>query len=57
MFIAIVLFKSLNPKIFLQRFMEWTQLDSDLMEDENEAIDGKTMRGSYDKATGKKALN
>ncbi len=51
------LFSRMDPKIFLQRFMEWTQLVSEIMQGGIIAIDGKTMCGTYDNATGKKALH
>jgi predicted transposase YbfD/YdcC len=50
-------FKQIDPKIFLQCFMEWTQLIAEIVQKGVIAIDGKTMRGSYDSVNGKKALH
>lgn len=51
------IFKQIDPKIFLQCFMEWTQLIAKIVQNGIIAIDGKTMRGSYDDVNGKKALH
>jgi hypothetical protein len=50
-------FKQIDPKIFLQCFMEWTQLIAEIIQNGVIAIDGKTMRVSYDNVNGKKALH
>lgn len=50
-------FSWINPKIFLQCFMEWTMLVSQIVKGGVVAIDGKTMRGTADVLKGKKALH
>jgi len=47
----------MDPKIFLQCFMEWTELVSKIVKCGVVAIDGKTMRGTADELNGKKALH
>ena len=42
-------FSSLEPKVFGERFIKWTQEICDLSDNEIVAIDGKTIRRSYDK--------
>jgi predicted transposase YbfD/YdcC len=42
-------FSALDPQVFGEKFIEWTQEMSKLSEGEVVAIDGKTMRNSYDK--------
>lgn len=50
-------FKQINPKIFMKCFMEWTQIIAEIVKGGIIAIDGKTMCGSSDPITGKKALH
>ncbi len=50
-------FSWINPKIFLQCFMEWTAMVSQVIKGGIVAIDGKTMRGTADESNGKKALH
>lgn len=50
-------FSWMDPKIFLQCFMEWTMLVSKIVKGGIVAIDGKTMRGTADELNGKKALH
>ncbi len=51
-------FQAIDSKLFLQCFMEWTQLIAEKINKQGiVAIDGKTMCGSYDNSTGKKALH
>ncbi len=50
-------FSWVNPKIFLQSFLDWTQMVSNIVKGGIVAIDGKTMRGTGDEAGGKKALH
>lgn len=50
-------FSWINPKIFLQCFMEWTMMVSKIVKGGIVAIDGKTMRGTADELKGKKALH
>jgi predicted transposase YbfD/YdcC len=50
-------FRQINPKMFLQCFMEWTEMIAAIVKGGVVAIDGKTMRGSHDSINGKKALH
>lgn len=50
-------FKQIDPKIFMKCFMEWTQIVANIIKRGIVAIDGKTMCGTFDSATGKKALH
>ncbi len=50
-------FSWMDPKIFLQCFMQWTMLVSKIVKGGILAIDGKTMRGTADELNGKKALH
>jgi predicted transposase YbfD/YdcC len=47
----------LNPEAFEKCFMAWTQALHELSDGRVIAIDGKTLRGSFDKATGKGAIH
>ena len=44
-------FSSMDPKVFGQYFIEWTQEICSLSKGDLVAIDGKTIRRSYDKKT------
>jgi len=50
-------FSSLDPKVFGQYFIEWTQEICNVSKGELVAIDGKTIRRSYDKKEGKSAVH
>lgn len=50
-------FRWINPKIFMQSFLDWTNMVSAVVKGSVVAIDGKTMRGTSDEAAGKKALH
>ena len=50
-------FSRLDPEQFQRCFMEWTQSVAALLPGEVVAIDGKTVRRSHDKATGKQAIH
>ena len=50
-------FSALDSEEFGKYFMEWTQRLCDLTDGEVVAIDGKTMRGSYDHQSNKDALH
>ncbi|MFT7036691.1 MAG: hypothetical protein ACJA2S_005228 [Cyclobacteriaceae bacterium] len=50
-------FARLDNEKFGQYFIEWIESLSQLTKGEVIAIDGKRMRGSYDKATGKAAIH
>lgn len=51
-------FQVIEPKAFLQCFMEWTQFLSEKINNAGViAIDGKTMRSTYDDKNNKKALH
>jgi predicted transposase YbfD/YdcC len=50
-------FQWVNPKIFMQSFLEWTQMVSAIVKGGVVAIDGKTMCGTGDELAGKKALH
>lgn len=51
------IFSALDPDIFSEKFILWTRKISDLSQGEIVAIDGKTMRRSHDKLSGKSALH
>lgn len=51
------LFARLNSEAFGQYFIEWVGSLSELTQGEVVAIDGKTMRGSYDKTDDKAAIH
>lgn len=51
------LFSRMNPRAFEACFMAWTQLLQRLTEGEVLAIDGKSVRRSFDAATGQGALH
>ena len=46
-----------DPDEFEKRFLAWTRLVADLFPGEVVAIDGKTLRGSHDKQSGKAAIH
>lgn len=50
-------FQWIPPKKFLQCFIEWTQMIACIAKGGIVAIDGKTMRRTFDSLTGKKALH
>lgn len=50
-------FQWINPKIFVQDFIVWTQMVSGIVQRGIVAIDGKTMCGTKDEINGKKALH
>ena len=50
-------FSSLDPKVFGQYFIEWTQEICKLSKGDLVAIDGKTVGRSYDKKSGKSAIH
>jgi len=50
-------FSSLDPKVFGSHFIEWTQEICHLSKGELVAIDGKTIRKSYDKKKGQSAIH
>ena len=50
-------FSSLDPKVFGEYFIEWTQEICKLSQGDLVAIDGKTIRRSYDKKAGKSAIH
>lgn len=50
-------FAALNPKEFAECFMKWTQAVRRKVEREIVAIDGKTVRGSFDSHKGTKAIH
>lgn len=50
-------FSSLDPKEFGEKFILWTQEICDLSDNEVVAIDGKTIRRSYDNNKGQAALH
>lgn len=49
-------FQRLDPVAFGQRFREWTQRVEEVSAGQVVAVDGKTLRRSYDRASGKGAL-
>lgn len=51
------LFGHLAPRQFERCFMAWTHRTAELTEGEVVALDGKTLRGSYDRASEKAALH
>ena len=51
------LFVMLDPKAFQEFFSRWVQDLSVYLKDKIVAIDGKTVRGSHDKANGKAAIH
>lgn len=51
------LFAALDPAAFQQCFLKWIQAVAQLMEGEVIAIDGKTLRHSYDKGKNKGAIH
>jgi predicted transposase YbfD/YdcC len=51
------IFSSLDPKVFGQYFIEWTQEICKLSKGNLVAIDGKTIRKSYDKTNEKSAVH
>lgn len=50
-------FQRIDPKLMLQSFQQWTNLFTPIIQGAVVAIDGKTMRGTGDELTGKKALH
>ena len=50
-------FSNLETKVFTEKFIEWTQILNRLSDEETVAIDGKTIRGSYDKNKGQSAFH
>lgn len=50
-------FSALDPKVFGEKFIEWTREVCRLSEGEVVAIDGKTIRRSYDKNSGRSAFH
>ena len=50
-------FGRLNPQQFQQCFLDWIKAINKITEGEVIAIDGKTLRHSYDKGDGKKAIH
>jgi predicted transposase YbfD/YdcC len=50
-------FAHLDPQEFEQGFMSWVQAISAVTQGQVIAVDGKTVRRSYDKALGKKAIH
>lgn len=50
-------FATLDPKVFGSYFIEWTQEICKLSKGDLVAIDGKTVKGSYDKKHGKSAVH
>jgi predicted transposase YbfD/YdcC len=51
------LFSAMDTKIFGEHFLQWTQTLCNHTEEEVIAIDGKTMRGSYDRASNQAAIH
>lgn len=51
------LFAKINPKLFQACFLDWIKEVADLGRDSVVAIDGKTLRRSFDKASAKSALH
>ena len=49
-------FSRLDPDRFQECFMEWSQAVADLLPGEVVAIDGKTVRRSYDKRAGRPSI-
>jgi len=50
-------FARLDPEQFERCFREWVDTVNEVMEGEVVAIDGKTVRGSHDRVTGKSAIH
>jgi len=50
-------FRLIDPDEFEKRFVQWTNLVAELLPGEVVAIDGKTVRGSHDKANGLAAIH
>lgn len=50
-------FQMLDPDVLMGRFIQWTHHIMDMTEGRLIAIDGKTMRGSYDQHTDQPALH
>ena len=50
-------FSRLDPEQFQSCFMEWTKQIARLVQGEVVAIDGKTVRGSQDRNSGKQAIH
>ena len=50
-------FSRLDPERFQECFMEWSQGVADLLPGEVVAVDGKTVRRSYDQRAGKQAIH
>jgi len=50
-------FLLLDPKQFRERFIQWTESLRRAISKEIVAIDGKTLRGSHDRANGKEAIH
>jgi predicted transposase YbfD/YdcC len=50
-------FKRLNPDAFVSVFIEWTKTICNLTDGDVIALDGKTVRRSYDKSKGKEAIH
>lgn len=51
------LFSAMDPKVFGDLFIEWTQEICSLSDGDIVAIDGKTIRRSHDKLSGKSAIH
>jgi len=51
------LFKRLDPIVFEQCFRNWTSLISDIVDKDLIVLDGKRIRGSYDKHSNKSAIH
>lgn len=51
------IFAMLDPKEFQDCFIDWIQSIQDIMEDQIIAVDGKTLRRSFDKGSDKKAIH
>jgi predicted transposase YbfD/YdcC len=51
------LFARLNPAVFTRCFIQWTQALATLTQGQVIALDGKTLRHSFDTATGQAALH
>lgn len=50
-------FSALGPKAFSERFTRWVQAISEVTEGDVVAIDGKTLRRSFDRASSKAAIH
>jgi hypothetical protein len=51
------LFERINPKVFEQCFQKWVQSIVETVGAQVISIDGKTLKGSYDREQGKSALH